>query len=341
MTRICLTPAVSGTGGMVSFRNKLTAGLEGRGILVTTDLSDPSLDAVLVIGGTRQLSRLRQVKQRGIRLVQRLDGINWLQRKRFTGLRHFIRAEVGNFLMNTIRTSLANHIVYQSKFAQGWWQDWYGVAKSPASVIYNGVDLNCYSPSGNSKRPGEVHRLLVVEGNLGGGYDAGLENAVALAETLHTEHGLPMEVMVVGQVAAELNARWNQRSNIPILWAGVQPGDKIPEIDRSAHLLFAADLHPACPNSVIEALACGLPVAAFATGSIRELVPDDAGAISPYGSDPWKLEKPDFHSLAQNAARVLIDPEPFRTAARMQAERLFSLETMVELYVSALLTGVS
>lgn len=339
MARICLTPAVSGTGGMVSFRYKLTAGLEARGFTVTNDLADPALEAVLVIGGTRHLSALRQVKTRQVRLVQRLDGINWLQRKRFTGIRHFIRAEVGNYLQNTIRKSLADHIVYQSRFAQGWWQDWYGVAKVPASVIYNGVDLVRYSPSGRSDRPANVHRLLVVEGNLGGGYDAGLENAIALAQTLQQQHNLPMELMVVGQVSSDLKSNWDKRTVIPINWKGVLPADRIPEVDRSSHLLFAADLHPACPNSVIEALACGLPVAAFATGSIRELVPDDSGAISPYGSDPWKLGAADIPALAHKAAGLLNHPDPFRKAARMQAQRAFDLDKMVAAYISVLLEG--
>jgi hypothetical protein len=49
--RICLTPKVSGTGGMVSFRRRLTAGLVQRGVQVGDDLDEGRYDAVLVIGG--------------------------------------------------------------------------------------------------------------------------------------------------------------------------------------------------------------------------------------------------------------------------------------------------
>ena len=41
---------------MVSFRAKFADGLKKRGIEVTGDLDDPRLDAVLVIGGTRNLA---------------------------------------------------------------------------------------------------------------------------------------------------------------------------------------------------------------------------------------------------------------------------------------------
>lgn len=62
---------------MASFRLKFEQGLKARNIDVTHDLNDKS-DAVLVIAGTRFLLDLKRIRQRGIRVVQRLDGINWV-----------------------------------------------------------------------------------------------------------------------------------------------------------------------------------------------------------------------------------------------------------------------
>lgn len=341
MRRICLVPNVSGTGGMVSFKHKLSAGLKERGIQVSHDLAEDSCQAVLIIGGTRQLAPLWRLKRKGVRLVQRLDGINWIQRKRRTGLRHFLRAETGNLLQSAIRSHLADHIIYQSSFAQSWWEEWYGVAPVPASMIHNGVDLKTYTPQGDHLRPKDRFRLLVVEGSLGGGYDSGLENAVALTENLAQKRLLPMELMVVGKVSPALQSFWDKLSRVPIVWAGNVARETIPTLDRSAHLLFAADLHPACPNAVIEALACGLPVAAFDTGALRELVPPGAGCIVPYGSDPWKIEKPDIPSLAEMASHALMKLAPYRLAARAQAEQAFDLDVMVEKYVQTLLETVA
>ena len=98
------------------------------------------------------------------------------------------------------------------------------------------------------------------------------------------------------------------------------PREQIPWLMRSSHLLFSAEVNPPCPNSVIEALACGLPVLGFDTGSLSELVQGDAGRLAPYGADPWKLEKPDIPALADAAAEVLDDQPRFRTSAREQAE---------------------
>jgi glycosyltransferase involved in cell wall biosynthesis len=334
--RLCLTPRVYGVGGMVSFLHKLTAGLHARGLQTTDELRHTDYDALLVIGGTRDLSGLWQAKRRGIPLVQRLDGMNWLHRKRKTGLRHWLRAEYGNWLLNLIRTRFATSIVYQSKFSKTWWERVYGKTPVPCSVIYNGVDLSQYTPHGPHTRPTDRYRLLLVEGSLQGGYEMGLETAVELTKLLITRYSFSIELMVAGKVSPALASAWDAKAGFPITWAGLVPREKIPELDRSAHLLYSADINAACPNSVIEALACGLPVAAFDTGALPELVPSQAGRVGPYGSDPWQLGSPDVGALARGATEILQAGEEMRRAARAHAEVEFGLETMVEKYLHVL-----
>ena len=335
MPKICIVPRVEGLAGMASFRLKFEAGLKARGYEVThhPDLAD---SAILVIAGTRGLLSLWRAKRRGVRIVQRLDGINWVHRKRNTGWRHFIRAEYGNLMLRLIRRFLADRIIYQSQFSRTWWEDWYGKTKSPSFIVHNGVDLNFYSPGG-VRDTIPHHRLLVVEGNLGGGYEAGLDSAVRLAELLNEEHNLPTQLVVVGKIHDAHRVRVESKARVPIEWLGVVPRERIPEIDRSAHLLFSADVNAACPNSVIEALACGLPVAAFDTGALNELVIGDSGRLAPYGSDVWKLEQPVIAPLADSAAEILRDNPRFRRAARAHAESALGLEKMVDSYLKVLL----
>ena len=166
--RICVVPRVSGVGGMVSFRHKLLAGLAAQGFETCDALEDTPYQAVLVIGGTRQVGKLWQVRRRGVRIVQRLDGMNWLHRlglrqpAQRTGARHFLRAEYGNTVLALIRNRLVHHIVYQSEFVHGWWDRVSGRTSVPSTVIYNGVDLAVYTPQGLQNRPEENFRLLLV-----------------------------------------------------------------------------------------------------------------------------------------------------------------------------------
>ena len=336
MARIAIVPAVDGMGGMTSFRLKFEAGLKQRGVDVTHN-PDEATESILVIAGTRNLLPLWRAKRRGLHVVQRLDGINWVHRKKNTGVKHFLRAEYGNLILSFIRSRIATHILYQSEFSHRWWDDWYGKPKIPFCVVHNGVDLNIYNPNGQNDLPKDKLRLLVVEGNLGGGYDLGLENAIQLTETLAEQYQLPIELMVVGKISDEHKASVQSRSRVSIQWMGAVPREQIPRIDRSAHLLFSSDINAACPNSVIEAMACGLPVVGFATGALHELVLGDSGRIVAYGGDVWKLDHPDIAALAKAAAEILYDQPRFRHAARAQAESALGLDKMMDGYLKILL----
>jgi glycosyltransferase involved in cell wall biosynthesis len=336
MTKICLVPKLKGVGGMVSFQSKLAQGLSARGINVCYDLNETPFDAVLVIGGTRKIPGLYQVKRSGIPIIQRLNGMNWIHRLKWTGLRHFLRAEYGNLLLVSIRKWFVNRIVYQSKFAKGWWERVWGDTKIPNWVVYNGVDLDFYTPDGPHQRQDDRQCLLVVEGNLGGGYEMGLETAIKLSERIKSAHSQDIDLVVVGGVKESLKERTRQQSNVEIHFTGQVPRENIPEIDRSANLLFAADLNAACPNAVIEALACGLPVIAYDTGALPELVTSGSGKIVPYGGDPWKLESPDLDILASAAVEVMDHQSSYRAGARKRAEHIFSLDKMLDGYLDAL-----
>jgi glycosyltransferase involved in cell wall biosynthesis len=319
---------------MVSFRAKMSQGLAARGIQVTHDLADEPYQAVLVVGGTRHLGALRRARKRGIPIVQRLDGINWLHRRVRTGPLHWLRAELNNRVLAAIRSRLATGIVYQSAFVEQWWQRQYG--DGPQSrVIHNGVDLQQFTPQGGELPPADRIRILMVEGSLLGGYELGLSSAVGLVQRLEKSQAMPVQLAIAGNVSAELKAYWADKTKLPIDWLGVLPNEQIPALNRSAHLLYSSDINAACPNSVIEALACGLPVLAFDTGALAELVTPQAGRVVAYGGDPWKLDPPDLDGLARGALEMLAAPE-LRAGARARAVEAFSLDKMVDAYLEAL-----
>jgi glycosyltransferase involved in cell wall biosynthesis len=340
-------PKVTGVGGMVSFRTRFSRGLVARGYDVQHHPSKNWLpDSILIIGGTRNIPSLWRAKKGGVHIVQRLNGMNWIHRVRYTGLKHFLRAEYGNLILRIIRSYIADHIIYQSKFAKNWWERKYGPTPISDTIVHNAVDLNSYSPLAASpdstkyKLPTNRYRVLMVEGALMGGYELGLESAVQLVELLNIEYydqlNRPVELLIAGRVTDEVKARWSKKATFPIEWAGLVPAEQIPGLDRSAHLLYSSDIQAACPNAVIEALSCGLPVLAFDTGALPELVTGDAGRVVAYGSDPWQLELPDVQALASAALEILTNQSHFRAQARARAEQAFGLDRMLDQYLDAL-----
>jgi glycosyltransferase involved in cell wall biosynthesis len=331
--RLCLASPSRGIAGPASFQRRLAAGLTARGYDVAYGLADRPYDAILVSGGTRHLAALRAARSARIPIVQRLDGINWIHRRRPTGWKHFLRAEINNLLLRATRR-LAGAVVYQSAFVREWWERAYGIAAAPAVVIHNGVPLEVYTPDGPRAARGEGPRLLLLEAHLAGGYEIGLEWAADLALRLRRAKTPNLELTVAGEVPPAtqhrgLGAEW-------ITWLGAVPPGDVPALARSATVLFASDVHPACPNSVIEALACGLPVVGFETGALCEVVGEEAGRVVPFGGDPWRLESPDLAALAEAAGGILESPKSFRTAARARAEALFNVDRMIDSYLRVL-----
>lgn len=332
---ICIVPHHPGLGGPASFQSRLIRVLKERGYRITSNPLDPSNYAILVVGGTKKIGELRRAQKMGVRVIQRLNGMNWVHRKRKTGLKHYFRSEVNNFILETIRKR-ADGIIYQSAFSQEWWERVYSKGNAKTTIVFNGVDLQEYLPSGAGGKPTDFYRILMVEGNLGSGYEQGLSTGVELTRLLNHRLDKPVELMVVGNVPADLKASLST-TDINIQWCGVVRREEIPEIDRSAHLLFSADINAACPNSVIEAMACGLPIVGYDTGALKELVVNGSGEIAAYGGDVWNLDKPDIHSLADAAQKIINDPSGYSKNARENAVLNFNIQELTDKYLEMLL----
>ncbi len=307
------------------------------GIPVHHDPHTTGTCAVLVIGSTRQLGYLLYAKKQGFRIVQRLDGMNWLHKKQKTGWGHFLRSERLNLQLSFIRRYIADEIVYQSNFTRDWWNTVYGSMQKTSHVIHNGVDLNVFSPKGLGDLPKDFIRLLVVEGSFKGGHERDLFNAVEAACLLSEKLNHKVELMIAGNAPPELRAQVQVAHNVCVRWMGLVPHEQIPDLNRGAHLLFPAEINAACPNSVVEALACGLPVVSYATGSLPELLGEDGGMVVPYGSNYWQLEAPDTETLVGAVIKVLNERQKYHLSARARAEKFFGLEKMVNAYQKILL----
>jgi glycosyltransferase involved in cell wall biosynthesis len=338
---------------MVTFQRKLSVGLTARNVHVTHDLDNRPYDSVLVIGGTRKIPALLRARREGVPIVQRLDGMNWLHRAygskgiKNVQVRHFLRAEYGNIILAYIRNHIADKVVYQSEFVKTWWKKVRGQTKASGIVIHNGVDLDAYKPDESIQRPQNSTRILLVEGSLMGGYEQGLEAAVKLIQVLGGSYPTivkdQLELLIVGRVPEKIKDHWTRvfrdkslSGNITLTWKGTVQAEEIPDIDNSAHFLYSSDINAACPNSVIEAMACGLPVLAFDTGALPELVTGEAGRIVPYGGDPWKLDPPDIEALVSGAKDILKNQEQFRLAARTLSVKKFNLNKMIDAYLEIL-----
>ena len=103
-----------------------------------------------------------------------------------------------------------------------------------------------------------------------------------------------------------------------------------PALYQRAHLLLHTKRNDPCPNVVLEALSCGLPVVHSASGGLPELVGAEAGIGVPDEGD-WEHDvPPDPEALAAGVVSVLDRLDGYRAAARARAVERFDLQPWIE-----------
>jgi hypothetical protein len=326
--RVCLTPRHGG-GGPASFQGRLQAEFQRRGVETTYDPRSRPLDAVLVFAGTRDLPALAGCRRDGVRIVQRLDGINWMHRRRPGSPFRFLRAELLNLQLRIIRSVFADGIVYQSEFTRDLWEKRFGSFRGGTRVVRNGVALGEYP----ARRDGHDGTLLAAEGTLD--YN---RPAVAMIRAAHNSiirSGMLMRLSIYTRILPPWRTVWAALDPPPET-PGMRPRAELRGRQAQAALFLTLELNPPCPNTIIEALASGLPVIGYDTGSARELV-GEGGELAPFEGDPWKLDVPrNLDALAGLADRVLKDWPAYARKARQRAERNFDIRNTAQAYLESL-----
>ena len=336
---ICLLPEATSLGGPRTFQQNLTAWARQTGEAeIHFDADREDIDAFLVIGAPKKyLKRLLDARRRGIPVVHRLNGMNWVHRQRPESLGYSLHSEAANLAIAAYRRFVCSKIVYQSPFCENRWNRVYGPVSKPAEVIFNGTDVQRFCPGENAPEIAERIDFLLAEGSFRYGMDFGLDVAAGLALGLSQRFPQPVCMHVAGKTDPAAETRIQERLKgsgqaVSVVFEGVLPREQLIRLERNAAFFFSSELNAACPNAVIEAMACGTPVTGFDTGALKD-VTGNAGIIVPYGADPWKLEPPHTAPLIDAAEKLIRDNAAYRRAARSRAESVFPVEKMAEAYV--------
>jgi glycosyltransferase involved in cell wall biosynthesis len=161
----------------------------------------------------------------------------------------------------------------------------YGV-RGRFRVVPNTVDTTVFHPPASRPTSGGTVRLVNVAGHVEVKALDVLLRAFALAGSQQPE--LRLELIGEGPLTGELRALAAELGlGDRVTFAGTATPNEIAEKLRVAHALTLSSLSENMPLAVLEALCCGLPVAATDVGGIPEAVGGD-GSLAPAG-DPQAL----------------------------------------------------
>jgi colanic acid/amylovoran biosynthesis glycosyltransferase len=218
----------------------------------------------------------------------------------------------------------------------------YGLDRAKARVIHPGVDTAYFRPPAAGDPAPEVLRIVGV-GRLDWvkGYQYALE---AVASLVRAGYAVNYEILG-GEVAGGASDRSRLLYLIHELGLAGRVsllGDVGPGLVRerlwASDVLLQASLSEGLPNTVLEAMACGLPVVVTDCGGLREAVEDGVeGFVCPRRS-PQALAEALSLLRDRGLARRMGEAGRRRVCAEFTLER--QLESFRQLY-EEVMTGVS
>lgn len=215
---------------------------------------------------------------------------------------------------------LADHVFYQSEFCRKAADLFLGPRAGPGEILYNPVDTGTFTPA--VRRPDDGPVLLCA-----GSHHSFYRVSVAIETLALLARQFPGARLVLAgryrwQPSEEQSleqARECARSlgvGRAVEFRGPYTQEQAPALYRAAHVLLHTKYADPCPRVVVEAMACGLPVAYSATGGVPELVGGDAGVGVP-GPVDWERDHPPAPAeLAAAVTGILGSYERFAAAAR-------------------------
>ncbi len=273
-------------------------------------------DFSLLYLGTTYLPRdLRQLlwvaKRRGARIVVNQDGVA------YPGWAGERTDELNAPLRRVVFA--ADHVVYQSAFSKRSSDRFLGEPRGTWEVLPNAVDMDAFTPG-----PPPANGPVVL---LGGDQTQEYRLELALETFRHVLDEHPSaHLLVTGRLVSDPGPTLRRlRLGEAVDFTGRYAQADAPGLYRRAHVLLHTKVNDPCPTTVIEALACGVPVAYAASGGTVELVADEAGIGVPHPDGYERDEPPAPDALAAAVSGVLADRERFSAAARRRAVERYGL----------------
>lgn len=247
-----------GVGGPSTFMRNLREYLINKQFSFMEDIDKKDISDSIFFPISFNERILKYYKKNSKPIIQRLDGIYYPSKHGFKY--HYLNWEIKKDYFK-----YSDFIIFQSKFSRLECFTIMGeIPEEKYSIILNGTDKSVFKPSLKAFSKDKI--IFAATGSFRN-KDMVLPVIKALDEIAKNYQ---IEYRVIGPVTSDEVARVLDRPYVKLRGKKDKHGlgDELSEAD----ILIHCQLNPACPNSVIEAISCGIPVVGFDTGAMKEVM---------------------------------------------------------------------
>jgi glycosyltransferase involved in cell wall biosynthesis len=280
----------------------------------------PSDFSLLYLGTTYLPRDLRPLiwiaKRRGAKVVVNQDGVA------YPGWAGGRTDELNVPLRRALHA--ADHVLYQSLFSKRSSDLFLGEPQSPWEILPNAVDVEAFTPG---RAPDEGPVVL-----LGGDQTQAYRLELALETFRRVLDAHPdARLLVTGRLVSDPTPTVTRLGlGAAVELAGRYAQREAPTVYRRAHVMLHTKVNDPCPTTVIEAMACGVPVVYPASGGTVELVGQEAGVGVPHPDGFERDEPPTADALAAAVSAAVADRDRLSARARARAVERFSLSEWLD-----------
>ncbi|WP_308585859.1 radical SAM protein [uncultured Desulfovibrio sp.] len=282
-------------------------------------LESPAFAKAIFFANSTDLKLVQAAKKWGATIIQRLDGI-------FYAEKHGDHTAFLNADIKEIYSNYTDFFIFQSEYSKKQCEHIFGPApESQSQIIYNGADHSIFFPGEQPKKISKQIRFITT-GNMR--HTSMLLPIIKALNMLQPDYSL--ELVVCGPLNDECRSLID--ASPFCRWAGALDAHGVADQLRSADIFLYSFCNPPCPNSVIEAISCAIPVVSYQSGAMAELCDFNAELLTQM---PSKLlhEYHDFSSeaLAEVIRNCIKNFDKFAAKAKDNWNR-YDMQTCVKSY---------
>lgn len=201
---------------------------------------------------------LKYFRANKLPIIQRLDGIYYPSKHGFKYL-YFNREIKIDYL------KYSDFIIFQSEYSRIECFAMLGkIQKEKYKIICNGTDKSIFYPRNKMFNKNKI--IFITTGSYRN--KDMIEPVVLALDAIKDKYNF--ELRIIGPVSDNEAKKLIEREYI--VYLGAMNKEGVAKELQKTDILIHCQLNPACPNSVIESVSCGVPVIGFDTGAMKEVL---------------------------------------------------------------------